>query len=784
MPLRRVTLEVSLKAFFATEETCPEAVAERMFGQWGTLTEQAEEVGVLIWAADGSEILDYRGDLDGTFEWAYWIGAANPREKIAADPERECLHARPRKFRENPPAMTWRKLGGIVAMLRRVGQERTGKRVYVGATFDPGGEFALSSFKYERHNEICLANTMGKGSFVCCYARLHADSTAYAGFAEGIPEGLAMGTFLGRQAQRFLADLGFDYLWFSNGFGFGMETWKPTGPLFDGKAFAPEKAVGIRDQVLEFWRLFRAECSYPIETRGTNLGTGADLATDAVPLRELYRGGFGMATPPNSPWAAINGDFGIELVGYMSRIAETAEGGEFPFRYYTHDPWWLNSPWLDRYGRQPHDIYLPLSVARMDAAGRVQTPGSVALLTVDDSLGRMPEQVPMEVIPHLLEALRRKPDAPGPVVWVYPFDENHERAFATPSRLEEPFFNDWFVSRAVNDGFPVNTVVSSENYLAARRVGVYGPRVLLAPVPDAGSALNDALLEQVAGGGRVLLYGPVAHADGRMMELLGLERVGGLEGEMVLELSAEVDAVREGTPRKIVHRLAYCAGAIDTVLARDAASEALAEVEQGSERRVVAVARGNVAWVRGTNHSGLPGDGVFPMESLLRVALARLGMEVSVGKHMVTQRNPITTIASHGGGLIFSGYVPDTTVEVRLRFAEGAPLLTDGETELRDGRSTYRFGRAWRQECRVFVQQGEGIVSCIEAVHPQMGVRRRLQISGLKSARVTFCPEPGYTPVFRENPVWPFVSGPTLTPREVDGRLVVENVSGVLMIAW
>ena len=37
-----------------------------------------------------------------------------------------------------------------------------------------------------------------------------------------IPEGMSLGTFLGGQSQHFLTDLGFDYLWLSNGFGFSI----------------------------------------------------------------------------------------------------------------------------------------------------------------------------------------------------------------------------------------------------------------------------------------------------------------------------------------------------------------------------------------------------------------------------------------------------------------------------------------------------------------------------------------------------------------------------------
>ncbi len=172
----------------------------------------------------------------------------------------------------------------------------TGKPVTVGATFDPGPEFAKSPFKFEKHPEIL------KGYWVDCSATLNGDTEVYAGFPNGIPHGTSVGTFLGRQSQRFLTDLGFDYIWFSNGFGFSATAWNVTGALFDGEAFHTEKAAGIRDEILSFWKAFRKECpSFRIECRGSNLSTGADLSASASPIGDIYDGGFNMVAPPIRP---------------------------------------------------------------------------------------------------------------------------------------------------------------------------------------------------------------------------------------------------------------------------------------------------------------------------------------------------------------------------------------------------------------------------------------------------------------------------------------------------
>ena len=151
-----------------------------------------------------------------------------------------------------------------------------------------------------------MAGTLGgrgaKKSFVCCYAELNADSASYAGFPDGIKQGTSFGKFLGRQTKCFCADLGFDYLWLSNGFGFGLETWGVCGAIFDGTKFDSAAGENIKEKIFTFWTEFRKELpDLPIETRGTNLATGMDLASDAVPLRDIYKNVPGISAPPNSP---------------------------------------------------------------------------------------------------------------------------------------------------------------------------------------------------------------------------------------------------------------------------------------------------------------------------------------------------------------------------------------------------------------------------------------------------------------------------------------------------
>jgi len=812
--LENVTLEMSLKPFKSLDDAFVAAVCEEMFRQWWPLTRHAEQVSVLLWTADGSEILEYKGNLDDRVEWARYIGGANkPLAEPGSPPDGVSLHSQCRLYTEAPPVVTYRALARIVATLKRVGQEINGKPLRVGATFDPGPEFARSPFKYEKHPEICLGNTMGKGTFVCCYSTLHHDQTAYAGFPDGIAEGTPFAVFFGRQCRHFLDDLGFDYIWLSNGFGFGVETWGVTGAVFNGERFDNARIAEARDKTLGFWRDFRKECpSHPVETRGTNLSTGIDLASDGVPLRSIYHGGFNMAPPPNSPWAALDGDFGLELVGYMSHMAELP-GEAFPFRYYVHDPWWLNSPWLDRYGREPHDIYLPLSVARINSAGEVKRPSSILFLTVDNSFGEMPVEVPNEVIPHVLRARADSPDQPGPVVWVYPFDEYHDMTFGEPGRVEEVFFGDWFMRQAVNTGFPINTVVSTGNLRASleARPALYAESVLVAIAPDAGSRIEEALARFIRQGGRVLLYGPLRAAGPEVLGLLNLDLAEPVSGELDIEVHVDADRLASGTrPSKVIHRPLTCAGGLEAILkdSEESHTHVMATVSSAAGRRVAALVRqcpewhgGAVAWVRGTNSSRYRKGGrlLVPDERgewftgplLMRFALEAFGYTVGVIREMPNRPYPVLGVARCANGFFLSGYSRDTTSSLRLRFPQGAPLLIGFETELCGGCTTYRMPRAWHRECRVFVSQSEdGLLSCTEQPSVEYGVKRRLQVTGLNDATLRFYPDrSGATGDVKMlvDSHYPYTTGRReyqAGDRALGRHLVIEHVSGRLTIAW
>ncbi|MEQ8535332.1 MAG: hypothetical protein RIB86_25970 [Imperialibacter sp.] len=65
-----ITLELSLKPFKKNDKKYIEEACKEIFAGWGSLVRHADTVSLMLWTADGSEILDYSGSLDQRLEWA------------------------------------------------------------------------------------------------------------------------------------------------------------------------------------------------------------------------------------------------------------------------------------------------------------------------------------------------------------------------------------------------------------------------------------------------------------------------------------------------------------------------------------------------------------------------------------------------------------------------------------------------------------------------------------------------------------------------------------------
>ena len=502
---KSVTLEMSLKPFKKVDDASIQAVCAQVFEQWRPLLKNRDVISIMLWTADGSEILDYTGELDREFEWGYFLGTANKPLLEDGMPKETNLHRYKQYYMDKPPKMTYRILKRIVAALKVEGQKQFPQaRIRVGETFDIGPEFAISDFKYHRHPEACNGSGLDKLGFVDATVLLNGDDYPYAAYPDGLPDKTPMGTLLGAQCNIFLTDMGFDYLWLSNGMGFCYEPWRKTGKIYDGERFYPERLESTKEKIFLFWKYFRDACpDYPLETRGTNLTVGMDYASDGVPLYDIYNGGFNITPPPNSPWAALNDDVGIEVLGQLTRNCNLP-GTDYMFRYYIHDPWWMNSPWYDRYEGNPYDIYIPMALSRINETGKVHTPSLFNILSIDNSLGNMPDSCVYEPLPHILKAEKDAPDAPGPLVLVYPM-----REYTTAEdgdMLREMYFGDTFVKEALNNSFPLATVVSTDHYLK-HADDIYRECVLVVPAAFENEAVKIKLAHYAQTGGKIITYG-------------------------------------------------------------------------------------------------------------------------------------------------------------------------------------------------------------------------------------------------------------------------------------
>jgi len=80
---------------------------------------------------------------------------------------------------------------------------------------------------------------------LCCYSQMKGDGVKYATYPAGLPDGVPFGTFLGRQFESLAQAVGFDFVWFSNGFGLTHYAWNYLGEVYNGLERRPEKAPSI-----------------------------------------------------------------------------------------------------------------------------------------------------------------------------------------------------------------------------------------------------------------------------------------------------------------------------------------------------------------------------------------------------------------------------------------------------------------------------------------------------------------------------------------------------------
>ena len=789
----RISFEISLKPFGREKsEQAYEEVAQHLFTQWKPLLKYADACSVLFWTSDGSEILDYSGNLEDTFEWCQYIGIGNwNRDSTQEQRTRNnALHSYPIHYIENPPEMTYGDLKSIISIVKRVGKEITGFDITVGETFDPGPEFAWSEFKFIRHPEITRNHLMGGvNRWVHCASKLHADERKYAAYPDGIPEGTHLGEFLGRQFMALKRDVGFDYIWLSNGFGFSLASWNWTGELFDGKKFDFTNAEKVRTDIAEFWEYFTREVGdMRIETRGSNLSTGMDIAAHGCPIDKIYEQG--IIAPPNSPWAPLNYRFGLELAGYMSHIAELPKHG-FQMRYYIHDPWWLNSPWFDRYDRSPHDIYLPLSITRLDENCDVTKPMGLTFLSADDSFGRLPDRCPNEVTPHLLTAYNDYPDEAGLVTWIYPFDSYCKQGLRD-GNMERIFMDDWFIESAIDTGFPINTVISDKNFIKADKTKLLNT-ILVTPVPESDTALEEALLDALAKGARVILYGTTQNASEKIRNAIGVSLAAPVEGQMKFYSSLPFDQAEANAHADTLEHIALLSGGGICETAINGTAVHASVISEAGERAYV-TQNGNLVWIRGSFPHEPWGDlpvqrakyNSFVPSLLMRATLSLFGYLITFDSFGINTHMPVLHFSRCRRSIWLNTYARDNTVRMKMTTPDGAPAFDGVDFILENNVGTYPMARWLHTDCCVFIKQKEKSRITIkrDCPHNHIGLDERIVITGLCDADLTIYPSAGGTMLVCTGSEWNVVTGSNVPMEWNEDKKcwIVRNITGTVHV--
>jgi len=268
------------------------------------------------------------------------------------------------------------------------------------------------------------------------------------------------------------------------------------------------------------------------------------------------------------------------------------------------------------------------------------------------------------------------------------------------------------------------------------------------------------------------------------------------------------DKLEVAYPKTIKHEALFSGGGMRTVIKtpKDPATKALVQVEQSGKKRDMAWVRSNPQWnggkvvyLRGTNSSSFTGgrlltphdpEKYFQVPQYLRYVLQEFGICCLADKHSPELKPPVLTISRSNNAFIFSGYNPNNTVKLRFKMPQGAPLLLGLETKLENGNSTYVMPTAWNRECRIFVEQYDGIVSCKELHSGQVGISKRFQVTGLKNAKVRIYPGDDVTAsLFHAyaNAGYPWKTGRVsfkAGDEKLGAHFVVENVKGSLVVAW
>ena len=96
------------------------------------------------------------------------------------------------------------------------------------------------------------------------------------------------------------------------------------------------------------------------------------------------------------------------------------------------------------------------------------------------------------------------------------------------------------------------------------------------------------------------------------------------------------------------------------------------------------------------------------------MALRRFGYQLDFVKYAVEQPDPIMLFRRCRRALYLAEYAVDTTIAAKLRLPSGMPVFTGTEMYIEDNQARYALPKTANWECRVLLEQDQGIIRCRE----------------------------------------------------------------------
>jgi len=254
--IHRVVLEMSPKPFPDMREASLRQVCREVFRQWSPLVRQADAAAVMLWTADGSEILEYRDT---------WTTKSNgPVTSATPTPGKRCRTIRKKSPAQRGVSLSRESAGDDV---RGPGEDRQDAQ---GGRPGDDRQAGLRRGHLRSRRRVCplavqVSETQrdlpgqhdGQGKLRLLLRHLERRPRALRGLSQRIPQGTPLGpswpavpAFSHRPGVRLRVVL--------------QRFWLRYGNLENDRAVVRREAVRrtpageIRDKILQFWKCFRA----------------------------------------------------------------------------------------------------------------------------------------------------------------------------------------------------------------------------------------------------------------------------------------------------------------------------------------------------------------------------------------------------------------------------------------------------------------------------------------------------------------------------------------------